>query len=191
MGLELTTLSYMLYRLSKPGASILFFQKIYLLIWERERMCMHICAHTQVSRVRCGGRGRIPSRLPTEHRAHPRAWSMNPKVMTWAEIKSQMFNQLNYSSNSSKLFLKGHSIQLKNEQKTYGHLEKDSASLVSVKPPEVLFSIHQNGSTGNNPGNNKPVLWWRWNNGMSPKLWVGVQTGVDWQYNRILCDTIF
>jgi len=44
------------------------------------------------------GRSRERGRLPTECRAQSRAWSHNPEIMTWAEIKSQMLNWLSHPS---------------------------------------------------------------------------------------------
>ena len=43
---------------------------------------------------------RIPSILPTEHRAQCMAGSHNPAILTKAEIKSQMLNQLSHSGTS-------------------------------------------------------------------------------------------
>ena len=52
-----------------------FFFKILLFIWDRE----------SISRQRGKGRGR--NRLPTEHGAHHRAQSQDPKIMTWVEVR--------------------------------------------------------------------------------------------------------
>ena len=49
--------------------------------------------------VRWGrNRERILSRLHAQHRAWCRAWSHDPDVMTWAEIKSWTLNQLSHPS---------------------------------------------------------------------------------------------
>ena len=55
--------------------------KIYLFIWERER---------EWARGGQRERERISNRFPTECGAWPNAWSYNPEIMTWAEMKSQM-----------------------------------------------------------------------------------------------------
>ena len=64
---------------------ITIFFRCYLFIWEREN-----------ERAWVGGRDRGTSRLPTEYWAQHGAWSHNPEIMTWAEIKSQMLNQLSH-----------------------------------------------------------------------------------------------
>lgn len=45
------------------------------------------------------GRRREPWRgLPAEHPSWPGDWSQDPKIMTWAEIKSGMLSQLSHSA---------------------------------------------------------------------------------------------
>ena len=48
-------------------------------------------------------RGSILSRLPTEHGAQPGAWSRNPEIMTWAEIRSRMLNWLSHPGAPAKI----------------------------------------------------------------------------------------
>ena len=57
----------------------LFFSKIYLFVLEREREGKN---ETAGGREEGRGRGRIPSRLPVEHRTRCRAPSHNPEIMT-------------------------------------------------------------------------------------------------------------
>ena len=65
---------------------------------ERERDCTHKQGEGQKEK------GRISSRLHTQGRARHRAQSHNLEIMTWAEIKSQTFNQLSHPGAPSHLF---------------------------------------------------------------------------------------
>ena len=61
---------------------VLFFKKNYLFILGEKG--------------RRRGRERIPSRLPTEHRAQCRAQPHVPGIMTWVETKLRMLNWLSH-----------------------------------------------------------------------------------------------
>ena len=55
---------------------------------------------------RDSGRDTILSRLLAQHGAQGRAWSHDPGIMTWTEIKSQVLNQLSHPSTPiSSVFL--------------------------------------------------------------------------------------
>ena len=58
---------------------------------------------------------RISSRLPTESRASFKAGSHDPETMTWAEIKSQAFNQLSHPGplriSTSQIRFKKHKME--------------------------------------------------------------------------------
>ena len=54
---------------------------------------------------------RVSSRLPAECRAWCRARSHDPEIMTWAETKSQAFNQLQHPSGLESAFY-SHSLSV-------------------------------------------------------------------------------
>ena len=59
---------------------------------------MHECPEGR----RGWGKGEgISRRLPAEHRAHCGAWSYNPEIMPWGEIKSWFLNLLNHPGTSN------------------------------------------------------------------------------------------
>ena len=51
------------------------------------------------------GRERILSNLHTQHRAQYRAWSHDPEIMTWVEIKSQALNHLSHPGAPEPIFI--------------------------------------------------------------------------------------
>lgn len=63
---------------------------------ERASKLVQTCTHVQAGGEGQRGREKILSRLHPQNGARCRAWSQNPKVMTWAKVKSTMLYRLSH-----------------------------------------------------------------------------------------------
>ena len=81
----------------------------------KEREHLHSRAWGWEGAGRGRGRKRISSRLHTQHGAQHGAWTHNPEIMTWAKIKSQIFNWLSHPSAPQRSNFKKNS-EIKNKE---------------------------------------------------------------------------